>query len=122
MTPNKWYPKIDTWPNGLPLPVWSDEADPRWLVAGFVRTEVGFSLYAAQQSLKALERAILDPEFIWVWGGNCVDVSIKASYCRLSPCDDGDGVPEHIKPVLIPSHELLEVLQNWLNIAKPYLS
>ena len=98
-------------PNGVVIPVWHDETDPRWLIASFLRSDIGLSIEVAESVLAGLDRILKDQLDSWRFDGNGFTLRANRLGCCLELCDP--DLPGHIKPVCLPAEELQEIVNCW---------
>jgi hypothetical protein len=99
--------------DGTPIPLWHDETDPRWLIASFLRSDIGFSRAIADEILKGLASVLAGHLKAWRYEGNCFCLQANRVECSIELCDS--DIPPHIKPVCLPSIELQEIMNCWIN-------
>ena len=104
-------PAFQRQPDGTPLPVWQDEMDPRWLIASFLRSDVGFSEAIADELLQGLASVLAGHLNAWRFEGNSFRLQANRVECSIELCDA--DIPPHVKPVYLPSIELQEIMNCW---------
>jgi len=93
------------------FPVWNDEADARWLIATFLRSDIGFSAETACDILQAFDSLIAGRRDAFRWDGNSFTLQATRHGCSLEVCDS--DVPSQIRPVSLPLEELREIVDCW---------
>src|SRR5262249_13558916 len=98
-------------PNGVPVAAWEDESDVRWLLAVFLRSDIGQSIQLADEIRLGLDSAMKNDRTSWHWRGNSFNLSAHQGMCRLEFCDR--DVPPHIRPADLACSEMQEILSVW---------
>jgi hypothetical protein len=113
-------PRFEFTSRGSPIAAWDVEADERWVVAVFLSGDLGLSLRGIDEVLEGLDSLIANRAAFWDWAGNGCMLHADSSSCRLELLDQ--DLPPHIPAVVLPPHQLKEIVCAWKQFILPYLA
>lgn len=104
-------PEFGRLANGFPTANWNDDADDRWLVAVFLRSDIGASFDIADEIIAGLQAASRGIRSVWNWTGNSFRLEARGEMCILELCD---VEALHHRPAVMASTVLKEIVTKWM--------
>jgi hypothetical protein len=104
-------PEFQRLSDGTPVALWHDESDARWVIATFLRSDIGFSSVVADEVIRGLSSVIAGRLESWTWDGNAFRLQATRQSACLELCDP--DVPACVRPVSLPTPDVREILQRW---------
>jgi hypothetical protein len=104
-------PRLELEADGYPIAIWDDEADERWLVAVFLRGDLGLSLMSIDDVLAGLDALIAHQVGNWTWSANGCMIHATPESCRLELMDS--DLPPDFPVVVLPLSGLKEIVLAW---------
>lgn len=108
-----FMPNLGTWPDGRASADWPDVADPRWLVACFLRSGVGASVVLVDRFLAWLDGRypLGENDSAWPWQGNDCLAYPDGDHVRLEYFDR--DTPPLARPLSLTRGELRSIIVAW---------
>jgi hypothetical protein len=104
-------PRLELLPGEVPIAVWADESDARWVVAVFLNGDLGVSLMSIDDVVAGLDSLIEKQIANWTWSANGCMIHATPESCRLELMDS--DLPPDFPVVVIPPSGLKEIVLAW---------